>query len=161
MSFEELEHRDLLSATPWQGEVSHRAPVGHGLPTASAIAENVAGSDRRITASAQGGATRWAAAVDDVFENNDSLYQAANLGSLSRPASFNNLVMADRHDWYQFQMNGPGNAADYVGISFQHVQGDLDLAVYNAAGRRVGLSNGVTNSERVSLDGSGCRHLLR
>ena len=37
--------------------------------------------------------------------------------------------------------------------SFPHAQGDLDLVVYNAAGRRVGLSNGVTNSELVSLDG--------
>ena len=55
--------------------------------------------------------------VDDVFENNDSTYQAANLGSLSRPASISNLVMADRHDWYRFQMNGPGSAADYVGES--------------------------------------------
>ena len=155
LSFEELEHRDLLSVNPCHAAVSHRPQLDDGLPASFGIAESIAGSGSRITSAAQGGATRWAIAVDDLLENNDSWYQAANVGSLNRPVSLSNLVMADRHDWYQFQMNGPGNAADYVGISFQHVHGDLDLAVYNAAGRRVGISNGVTNSERVSLDGRG------
>ncbi len=91
--------------------------------------------------------------ADDVFEDNDSSAQAANLGTLEAARMVTHLVMADGQDWYQFQMNGPGSATDYVGIAFQHAQGDLDLAVYDAAGRRVGLSDGVTNSERVSLDG--------
>jgi len=92
---------------------------------------------------------------DDSFEDNDSSAQAANLGILEAGQSVGHLVMADGHDWYQFQMNGPGSASNYVGITFQHAEGDLDLAVYDAAGHRVGLSNGVTNSERVSLDGWG------
>lgn len=33
------------------------------------------------------------------------------MGSLNRSVSLSNLVMADRNDWYQFQMNAPGNAA--------------------------------------------------
>ncbi|MHB8972488.1 MAG: leishmanolysin-related zinc metalloendopeptidase [Pirellulaceae bacterium] len=91
--------------------------------------------------------------VDDRFEPNNSFAQAANLGTLTAPYTESNLVMADTADWYRFTMDGPGTVSDYVGIEFQHTGGDLDVAVYDANGRRVGFSNGVADSERISLDG--------
>jgi hypothetical protein len=91
--------------------------------------------------------------VDDSFEENDSLAQAANLGKLDSPRTVSNLVLADGHDWYQFQWNGSSRTGSYVAVAFQHSRGDLDLGVYDATGRLVTQSDGVTNSERVPLDG--------
>ncbi len=90
---------------------------------------------------------------DDAFEQNDSWTHASDLGTLQSTATFTGLVMADRHDWYRFAMNGTGTSTSYVGITFQHARGDLDLSIYDTSGRLVGYSNGVRNSERVSLEG--------
>jgi hypothetical protein len=95
-----------------------------------------------------------AAAVDDVFENNDSWYQASDLGTLREPAALVDLVMADQADWFQFKLTHSTDATSQVNIQFQHAAGDLDLAVYDARGRLVGYSNGTTNSESVSLAGA-------
>jgi hypothetical protein len=97
------------------------------------------------------------AVADDIYEPNNSLATAANLGSLAAAKTVSNLVMADAQDWYQFQVNGTGSNTRYVGINFNNSRGDLDLEVLDSTGRRVGLSDGVTNSERVSLNtlGSG------
>ncbi len=92
-------------------------------------------------------------AHDDRFESNNSFAQAANLGTLTAARTESSLVMADGVDWYRFTMNGSGTGVDYVGINFQHAVGDLDMAVYDASGRRIAVSNGVSNSERVSLAG--------
>ena len=58
LSFEELEHRDLLSGNSWQAEVPHHGAVDRNGLTSSAIADSVAGAGARITSAAQGGATR-------------------------------------------------------------------------------------------------------
>jgi hypothetical protein len=96
---------------------------------------------------------RRAALVDDAYEENDSRLAARDLGTLAEVKTVSSLVMADSSDWYKFTMNGPGTSADYVATSFQHAQGDLELALYNSAGTRLRLSDGATNSERVSLSG--------
>ena len=96
---------------------------------------------------------RRTALVDDAYEQNDSRTAAGDLGTLSETQTISNLVMADSSDWYRFAMSGPGTAADYVATSFQHSQGDLELALYNSAGSRVRLSDGATDGERVSLSG--------
>lgn len=93
--------------------------------------------------------------TDDAFEPNNSMATAANLGSLTAARTTSNLVMADSNDWFQFQVSGTGTTSRYVGINFTNSQGDLDLEVLDASGRRVGLSDGVANSERVSLNGLG------
>jgi hypothetical protein len=93
------------------------------------------------------------AAADDAYENNDTLATASNLGTLTTVKTISNLVMADGHDCYRFQTAAAGTAASSVSISFQHSLGDLDMELFNASGVRVGTSQGVTNSERISLNG--------
>lgn len=92
-----------------------------------------------------------AVATDDAYENNDSFSLAANLGTLSEVKSTNSLVMNDTADWFKFKMNAAGASSDYVRIQFTHTRGDLDLELYNASGRLLSRSQGITNSEQVSL----------
>lgn len=106
-----------------------------------------------------GGAYTWQVAgpsgapADDSFENNDSLAQASNLGTLTAGRTINNLVMADAADWYRFTTAATGTASNSVAISFLNAQGDLDLELYNTGGQRLRLSTGVGNTETVSLSG--------
>jgi hypothetical protein len=93
------------------------------------------------------------AVLDDRFENNDSILQATKLGSISRSANINDLVMADTSDWYQFQLPTRGATQDAVAINFLNRQGDLDLELYNSSGRLITRSDGVANTERISLSG--------
>jgi hypothetical protein len=88
---------------------------------------------------------------DDGHEDNDSFGTARDFGSLTSLLSIPNLVMADGHDWYRFSMSGKGASTDFVGLRFQHAQGNLALELYNASGTRLAVSNGVTGSERISL----------
>ena len=88
---------------------------------------------------------------DDQFEPNNSFALAADLGLLNASLTEQNLVMADSGDWYRFAMSGQGTSSNYVAINFQHSAGDLDMELYNGSGKRLGLSESVTNSEVVSL----------
>lgn len=98
---------------------------------------------------------------DDRYEENDSIYQASDLGTFNHtdPSSSIwrgyalDLVMADNHDWFRFKLQDGGRSGDYVSISFQHSQGDLDLGLYNSSGQLIRNSIGVTNEERISLAG--------
>jgi hypothetical protein len=92
-----------------------------------------------------------AVATDDAYENNDSFGLAANLGTLSDVKTINSLVMNDAADWFKFKMNAAGASSDYVKIQFTHTRGDLDLELYNASGRLLSRSQGITNSEQLSL----------
>lgn len=96
---------------------------------------------------------RAAALTDDTYEQNDSLSAAKNLGTLSAPTTVPGLVMADSADWYRFTASATGGPNDNVTISFQNAQGDLDLGLYTGAAQRLRISDGVGNSERVSLSG--------
>lgn len=91
--------------------------------------------------------------TDDAYEPNNSFGVAANLGTLTSAKSITGLVMADSQDWFKFTMNGSGSSANYVRVSFQNASGDLDMALYNAGGTRVGLANGTGNTEQISLSG--------
>jgi subtilisin family serine protease len=110
-------------------------------------------------AAGQRGVYAWAidgpaaAVPDDAYENNDSASTAYNLGTLSGPATLGSLVMADAQDWYQFTTTATGTSTSSVSINFQHGLGDLDLELYNSAGTLLGRSEGVTNSETISLNG--------
>lgn len=92
-----------------------------------------------------------AALIDDSYENNDTRQTARNLGTLSSSQTVNNLVQADANDWYRFTTTRTGSAASNVSISSVHAQGDLDLELYNSAGARLRVSQGITGTETVSL----------
>lgn len=107
-----------------------------------------------------GGSYTWlvngpgeAAPTDDVYEDNDSLAQAADLGTLTATRTVSNLVMADGADWFRFQTNGTGTAASSISIVFQHSLGDIDLRLYDGAGNLLRTSDGVTDSEQIALEG--------
>ena len=56
-------------------------------------------------------------------------------------------------DYYRINLGRTGTSADKVKIDFNHNVGDLDLYLYNASGTLMKYSNGVTNSEELSLAG--------
>ncbi len=127
---ETLEDRSLLAAV-------------HGLDAHAHVATPIKGAP----------AARAAALVDDAYEPNDSQSAAKNLGTITTPTTISNLVMADAADWFRFNMSAKGATSSNVTLAFEHAQGDIDLALYNSFGQRLRLSDGVTNSERVSLSG--------
>jgi hypothetical protein len=92
-----------------------------------------------------------AALVDDAYENNNTLGTARDLGTLTSLRSITSLAMADGHDWYRFSMSGAGTSSDFVGVNFQNAQGNLGLELYNASGTRLAISDGLFDSERISL----------
>jgi len=111
--------------------------------------------------SATRGAYNWsidgpsvgATPTDDAYENNDTFATAYNLGALTNARSIGSLAMADSQDFYKFTTSGTGVNGNSVSINFQHAQGDLDLALYNSVGTLLGQSQGVGNSETISLAG--------
>jgi hypothetical protein len=92
---------------------------------------------------------------DDEFEDNDTLAQAADLGTLDETHSLEGLHLLDAADWFQLHLESAAAEDAYVHIEFLHSQGDVDMAVYNASGSLVRLSDSVSNSEQVSLNGLG------
>ncbi|NJL73455.1 MAG: hypothetical protein HC888_18990, partial [Candidatus Competibacteraceae bacterium] len=98
--------------------------------------------------------TTIAAGADDRFEENDTGATAANLGSLIGTNTFEDLVLnAGDDDYFRFTTAATGQDGDFVSIRFDHAAGDLDLALYNAAGTFVVGSAGSTGDESISLAG--------
>jgi hypothetical protein len=93
------------------------------------------------------------ALVDDAYEENDSFFQAHNLGAINATLAINNLVQADAHDWYRFTLTKTGGAAASVSLSSVHAQGDLDMELYSSMGVRLRVSQGITGNEVISLAG--------
>lgn len=137
---ESLEDRSLMAAVAGGLETDVEKPVDESMVVA-------------VRKTAPTRAVRAAALTDDAYENNDTQATASNLGLVTAPKTISGLVMADSADWYKFTTGTTGTVNDKVLISFLHSQGDIDLALYSAAGSRLRLSNGVTNSETVSLNG--------
>lgn len=94
-----------------------------------------------------------AALVDDSFEQNDTRTTAYKLGTLTSSRTINNLVQADANDWYSFTTNSTSSAGSLISTVFTHASGDLDLELYNAAGTRLKVSQGITNGESFSIAG--------
>jgi hypothetical protein len=91
--------------------------------------------------------------TDDSYEENDTQATAYNLGTLTAAQTITGLKMADAADWYKFTISSTGTSSNSVSIAFTHSQGDLDLKLYNASGTQIGISQGTTNSESISLSG--------
>ncbi len=93
------------------------------------------------------------ALADDSYEQNDTRATAYNLGTLTTSRTINNLVQADANDWYKFTTNSTTAAGSLISTVFTHASGDLDLELYNSAGTRIKVSQGITNGESFSIAG--------
>lgn len=121
------------------------AEYGNGISSA-------AGSNRSL-AREIGITTAAALLTDDRFEQNDTPSAATNLGTLTASTTVSQLVMADSNDWYRFTLSSAAPMGSSVSMSFTHALGDLDMELYSSFGQFLRISNGITNSERVSLAG--------
>ena len=87
---------------------------------------------------------------DDAYEQNDTMATASALGTIFSSRTLSKLVMADGADWYSFDL-ATARSSVSVNLQFTHASGNLDLRVFNSAGREIGGSLGTTNTEAVSL----------
>jgi hypothetical protein len=63
---------------------------------------------------------------DDTFEPNNSMSQAADLGTMTNRRTIGNLRMLDGQDWFRFQVSSPGGN---VSVNSTVAEGNLDLIV--------------------------------
>lgn len=104
--------------------------------------------DYTLTIDAPGGAS------GDALEPNDE--SPHDLGTLTGHGNrWSGLsIHSDQDvDWFQFTTLAEGGGEDAVSILFASADGDLDLAVYNAAAQLVAASQSTGDSEAVSLSG--------
>lgn len=92
---------------------------------------------------------------DDSYEQNDSLLEAAELGTVGALSVLNDLRLSDPADWFRFTLPSPGAVADWVAIDFDGQEGDLDLRLYDSQAHLLGSSLGVGDREQISLFGLG------
>ncbi len=148
---ESLEDRKVFSASTLK-DVSLLANLGSAT-SPPAYATGFSLTSLFGSAINRASAGTGSALTDDSYEQNDTRATANNLGALTASRTISSLVMADTADWYRFSTSTTGKSTDSVSISFTHASGDLDLAVYNANGQLLRYSNGVSNSETISLSG--------
>ncbi len=102
--------------------------------------------------------------IEDAYEENDSQAQvdasspgavnSPNLGQVGAVTAIDDLILgADGEDWFRFQTATAGYQGDYARILFQESQGDLDLELYDASGKRLSSSNSTHDNELISLQG--------
>jgi hypothetical protein len=90
--------------------------------------------------------------ASDVFENNDSLASASDLGNLSGRLFRDNLsIEASDDDYYRFTLGATGTPADGTSLAFTHTNGDVDLQLLDGNGTVVSSSTSVNDGERVSF----------
>jgi hypothetical protein len=90
---------------------------------------------------------------DDAYENNDSLFSAADLGSVAGTRVINGLRMADADDYFRFTIGATGSSGHSVSIASSTGGANLDFYLYNISGSQVGTAASSGNGESVSLGG--------
>lgn len=93
------------------------------------------------------------AAIDDNYEENDSIGTSYSLGTADNRnlSTLDGLASQTDDDWYSFVIE-ENNAGLFFEITFSHAAGDIDLELYNASGSLLGASRSVTNNESISSD---------
>lgn len=74
----------------------------------------------------------------DVYESNNTMATAHNLGTISGTriisANIAKTVINKDYDWLQFTLPGTGSSTSKVSLSYSHsTYGDLDLELYDAS----------------------------
>jgi hypothetical protein len=96
-----------------------------------------------------------AAEATDRFEVNNTRQTATDLRTITGLLDVEDLSIhstTDR-DFFRFATTGAGTADNYVDVLFSHASGDVDVRLLNSAGAVIASSTGVTDSERLSLQG--------
>jgi hypothetical protein len=96
---------------------------------------------------------------DDIFEENDSTPTATRLNN---GAVVN--AIACRNDDDRYAIDVPRDCTVRVTASFQHADGDVDVALLDPGGAQVGLSNGSSNLESITFtpaSASQAPHIVR
>lgn len=89
----------------------------------------------------------------DNYESNDSREEAKPLGFGVNRIPNLSISQSGDVDWFEFELSDKGNFSNVAGIDFTHGEGDLDLVLYDNSGEEVKRSQGVANTEEISLAG--------
>ena len=91
----------------------------------------------------------------DWSEVNNSLAQATSLREIVGHTTWDGLSIHDEADvdWFAFELLAEGTTHHHVAIDFDHLEGDLDLSLFDSQGTLLGESTGVSDFEEISLSG--------
>ena len=89
----------------------------------------------------------------DSFEVNNRLETATDLGRLLGSQTWDQLTIhtSGDEDWYRFETMLPANVTHGVFVNFDSRLGDVDIALYDAAGRYLFSSTGTSDQEIIPL----------
>jgi hypothetical protein len=88
------------------------------------------------------------AIAPDVFEPNNSRDAATNLGTSDQAHSNLTIHTFNDEDWYKWSAGQSGILT--VSTLFQHAKGNIDLQLYDSAGKLVGSSTSTKDNETIS-----------
>ncbi|GAG17431.1 unnamed protein product, partial [marine sediment metagenome] len=91
----------------------------------------------------------------DRFEANDSFETATDIGPVEGLQGWSGLDVHEsgNADWYRFELTDAGQEEHFVRILFDHLPGDVEMRLYDAAGDELDIAIGVEDIEQISLDG--------
>ncbi|MFX0070065.1 MAG: right-handed parallel beta-helix repeat-containing protein [Candidatus Hermodarchaeota archaeon] len=99
---------------------------------------------------------------EDIYEDNNDYTSAYDLSPYSNTwlSSIGGLGIQADEDWYEISVQD-GYEHLVVYISFTHLEGDINLAIYNSSGFLVVGNNSATNNELIDyiLDASGTYYI--
>lgn len=90
----------------------------------------------------------WKNVKDDGYEDNDTYSSANTLDS----GSYTGLKCLD-DDWYKIQMWSSQNIS--ATITFPHIEGDLDMKLYNPSVSQIDSSTSSSDNETVNANSTG------
>ena len=93
-----------------------------------------------------------AADLNDQYEPNNTFLDATDLGNASGEGAISNLsITSGDEDWFKAYFVNSGTADQYVGVLFDHQDGDIDIELYDAQYNILRSSVSSTDNERISL----------
>ncbi|MCH2131436.1 MAG: clostripain-related cysteine peptidase, partial [Pirellulaceae bacterium] len=90
--------------------------------------------------------------ANDWLEPNNSIGTASHLGSTSDYLWDLTIPNGDG-DFFEFALDDNGTVNDFISISFDHSQADLELAICDSTGTLLDYSNGLTDFETIDFYG--------
>ena len=90
----------------------------------------------------------------DFLEPNDSIDESFSLGELEGFSYWDEFSIHEsgNDDWFEFELVEEADSIHFASISFDHDDGDLDIALYNADGEELDYSASTDDFETIWLD---------